>query len=1070
VYADGWQRGPNNISPHAVRQLKFVHALYGFDEWWPSASSDGHLVGGNYSVLIFAPGPGLGGVGKPLTLLRKLTKTMSTPVTILAGITLCPGPGSALAVSMSDLVLFRESLSLRLNAARGSKPSSTRMLLSGDFSFSFESDRVLLDFWARHYRQLLLSRFGQREPWHLLFIRSASHLSAETNTTHFQLEVSDCTTSGSDGQGTNTIVLEKARTLLASSDLTPKGDGQFLLQMQERFGFSDDQIVRLEVVEQMLGLMGCCGSTLHRASRSMSVISDRYHPAMAAHRVGAAVKLIGGPALFAHSSGQCAQTTKLRGACQMISTYDAEAMRGLNDAAWSAMRQTIARKSPPSASHVPAPDGDLFKATCGSVTHKHKAEVGRYAKALAVLQTPTPERPLAFFHFRKTGGQRLRLSLRKDAIAHNVSYFIPCWNNVPCETYAPLSRLGAPRYSILAGHLHYSSVEMWLYASTELLGPKIWSRQSTRIGESSERHASRELTCLVMMRPTVDRVRSCWNYRLVEERYYRLDGRRYSIETSHSTLRNSTRARFQPAHKISGAEAKRVLPLVRDMHGSGCNNEALRMLSPIGVRCCTQTLCAALKPLAQKCAAPLTCPRLLLWCVQSDELQVNALTQENPIAPGLLDETLSRMSHCVVGMIDRCSETMEVLSFFLPWMRYNCTANEDRILDTRVKGLPEDVAKAFLHFNALDEYVFRFGSKLFDAQLKEARKAREKLRSSASCKNKPALVVDVITITNSVSGLGQWIDFLLALRFSRVWLYEDGNSSAMSRVASEYGQRVRHIPFAAQAEAERVKRNASRAFWKRGFPSQQVMLDDWPKRCDLDSSCPQWVTYIDPDEYIYLPRGQDIAGFLLQENPSADVGAVCLPRFEFGTSGHIELKESDILRSLVHRWPQGVRGKCFAHVPYLKGLEVHAVKHSAKLTKCIGRLPELQTEPVCAPVYYNASQGLRAYIHHYGRRGSKEYLLQDISRLRNFDAALHKDIQSAGCEQYYDSEEPDKNRACLRLFERGFAIKDMTGALRQGFQGFPGSALIPWSSEGYVFDDSLAHRWPRSKGTCRGSD
>ena len=241
------------------------------------------------------------------------------------------------------------------------------------------------------------------------------------------------------------------------------------------------------------------------------------------------------------------------------------------------MRQTIARKSPPSASHVPAPDGDLFKATCGSVTHKHKAEVGRYAKALAILQTPTPERPFAFFHFRKTGGQRLRLSLLEYAIAHNVSYFLPCWNNVPCETYVPLSRPGAPRYSILAGHLPYSSVEMWLYASTELLGPKIWSRQSTRIGESSERHASRELTCLVMMRPTVDRVRSCWNYRLVNERpNYRL-------------VTHSTRARFQPAHKISGAEAKRVLPLVRDMHGSGCNNEALRMLSPIGVRCCVHS-------------------------------------------------------------------------------------------------------------------------------------------------------------------------------------------------------------------------------------------------------------------------------------------------------------------------------------------------------------------------------------------------------------------------------------------------------------------------------------------------
>ena len=280
-----------------------------------------------------------------------------------------------------------------------------------------------------------------------------------------------------------------------------------------------------------------------------------------------------------------------------VSTYDAEAMRGLNDVAWSAMRQTIARKSPSSASHVPAPDGDLFKATCGSVTHKHKAEVGRYAKALAVLHTPTPVRPFAFFHFRKTGGQRLRDSLCKDAISHNASHFIPCCNNVPCEVYAPPCRPGAPRYSILAGHLHYSSVERWLYASTEPRGPKIWSRQSTRIGESSERHASRELTCLVMMRPTVDRVRSCWNYRLVEES--ELIGGWYSIKTSHSTLRNSTRARLQPAHKISEAEAKRLLPLVRDIHGDGCNNEALRLLSPIGVPC-TQTLCAALKPSAQE--------------------------------------------------------------------------------------------------------------------------------------------------------------------------------------------------------------------------------------------------------------------------------------------------------------------------------------------------------------------------------------------------------------------------------------------------------------------------------------
>ena len=76
-------------------------------------------------------------------------------------------------------------------------------------------------------------------------------------------------------------------------------------------------------------------------------------------------------------------------------------------------------------------------------------------------------------------------------------------------------------------------------------------------------------------------------------------------------------------------------------------------------------------------------------------------------------------------MFDHCSETMEVLSFFLPWMRYNCTTNEKGKLDTRVKGLPEDVANAFLAVNALDEQVFQFGSELFDAQLSVAREARK---------------------------------------------------------------------------------------------------------------------------------------------------------------------------------------------------------------------------------------------------------------------------------------------------------------------------------------------------------
>ena len=144
--------------------------------------------------------------------------------------------------------------------------------------------------------------------------------------------------------------------------------------------------------------------------------------------------------------------------------------------------------------------------------------------------------------------------------------------------------------------------------------------------------------------------------------------------------------------------------------------------------------------------------------------------------------------------------------------------------------------------------------------------------------------------------------------------------------------------------------------------------------------------------------------------------------------------------------PKGARG-------------THAVKHSAKLTKCI--------------VVGFQSYKLNRYVRQYTTMQAKAcehtstimadaaakntWMLQDISRLRNFDAALHKDIQSAGCEQYYDSEEPDRNRACLRLFERGFAIKDMTGALRQGFQGFPGSALIPHGVARGTYSTTLLH-------------
>ena len=45
---------------------------------------------------------------------------------------------------------------------------------------------------------------------------------------------------------------------------------------------------------------------------------------------------------------------------------------------------------------------------------------------------------------------------------------------------------------------------------------------------------------------------------------------------------------------------------------------------------------------------------------QADEEQVNTLTENDPAAPRLLSLTLRRLSHCVVAVLDRCAESMEV--------------------------------------------------------------------------------------------------------------------------------------------------------------------------------------------------------------------------------------------------------------------------------------------------------------------------------------------------------------------------------------------------------------------------
>ena len=97
-----------------------------------------------------------------------------------------------------------------------------------------------------------------------------------------------------------------------------------------------------------------------------------------------------------------------------------------------------------------------------SLTHKFEARAPDLAKSLVRRRDPRPpsnQRPLVFFHLRKSGGSQMRDALRDATRAHNLSSFIPCYDRVPCESYTPPRQMihnrtatGSPRYAILAGY------------------------------------------------------------------------------------------------------------------------------------------------------------------------------------------------------------------------------------------------------------------------------------------------------------------------------------------------------------------------------------------------------------------------------------------------------------------------------------------------------------------------------------------------------------------------------------------------------------------------------------------
>jgi hypothetical protein len=187
--------------------------------------------------------------------------------------------------------------------------------------------------------------------------------------------------------------------------------------------------------------------------------------------------------------------------------------------------------------------------------------------------------------------------------------------------------------------------------------------------------------CLTIFREPVSRVASCWNFRFVQQRG------------------GVAKSPYAPFHAYNASALRSALPGARSRQREGCNNEPFRVLGDFGRR---------------------------------DEDAVSFLTARaggGDGAPKALDAALAHMQRCVVGVLERCNDTAEALSYFQPWLRglrHGCEKGRGRVqIGSTPRGTLDDAQRAEVaRQNALELRLYRAAGAMLDAQLLVARSQR----------------------------------------------------------------------------------------------------------------------------------------------------------------------------------------------------------------------------------------------------------------------------------------------------------------------------------------------------------
>jgi len=303
------------------------------------------------------------------------------------------------------------------------------------------------------------------------------------------------------------------------------------------------------------------------------------------------------------------------------------------------------------------------------IARKWKDQIPEIVTSSSVAAMPNTDKPFVFFHQRKTGGSTFRHHLFRVARIMRVPPFIPScrFGKIPCEVDSVPKH---KRFAVYGGHFRYTDLKkrFSLFDLTNAIHDK-------------KPQNSDPFSCMVTIRPTVDRVISCWNYRFAQE-----------LNLTHAV---PTAANMKPS------DWDTLLPVSYSKFHEGCNNEFVRNFGDLHDEYLTNTMSIR----------------------KEDEV-------ENLLALRELDVVLSRLSRCVITTLSRCHESMLVIDHYLPWLnkniKYDCNqkVNEGKI-NNEQKLINPGAEKAILSHNLIDQVVYEFAELLFEEQLRVAKESKQ---------------------------------------------------------------------------------------------------------------------------------------------------------------------------------------------------------------------------------------------------------------------------------------------------------------------------------------------------------